>query len=399
MHIKTAHSLNALTIEACEEVIESLSLASCVPPSFILCYYTESHCASQIAKKLQFAFGSVVILGCSSCQGLMTEKGYHSNNLVGLGVWAIWDDSGSYGTAIEYYDNQDILPELAAQHALEKALVQAGREGELPELIWLHAAPGFEERVIHGLQQVLGDRVPIAGGSSADNLATGHWSMFAGHQVETQGIALAVLFPGGEIGYSFHSGYVESRALGTVTASISRTIISIDNQPAADVYCKAAGIHYQPNCQHQTIIESSTLQPLGREVGLFDSVPIFKLSHPLGVTSEGGLSLFSDIQQGDYLYLMEGTRESLISRAARVTKASLEYRTRQSEPIGALVIYCAGCMLAVKDEMSTVVDNVCRSLGDAPFIGAFTYGEQGHFVSGGSGHGNLMISSVVFYQD
>lgn len=399
MQIATAYSHLLSTQHACEEALSQLLQNAKGKPSLILCYYTEHHTALQIAKKLQFACSDTPLLGCSSCQGLMTERGYHNNNSAGLGLWAIWDSFGSYGTSIEYYDAKTIQPEQAAKIALDKALVQAGREGELPELIWLHATPGYEERVIAGLQEVLGDRVPIAGGSSADNLATGRWSILAGEQVETQGIALAVLFPGGEIGYSFHSGYVADRALGTVTASNSRTILTIDQQPAAEVYNRALGDRYQLGNQ-QVILESSSLAPLGREVGEFDTVPLFKLSHPRAITQEGGLILFSDVQVGDRLFLMEGTPDSLVSRAARVTKACFEYQLQKRTPVGALVIYCAGCMLTVREQMETVVDNVRSSLGQTPaFIGPFTFGEQGHFLSGGNGHGNLMISSVVFYQD
>ena len=63
---------------------------------------------------------------------------------------------------------------------------------------------------------------------------------------------------------------------------------------------------------------------------------------------------------------------------------------------GALVIYCAGCMLTVQDRMGEVAQGVCQVLGDKPFLGSFTFGEQGCFIGGSNHHGNLMISVVVF---
>ena len=63
---------------------------------------------------------------------------------------------------------------------------------------------------------------------------------------------------------------------------------------------------------------------------------------------------------------------------------------------GALVIYCAGCMLTVQDEMEEVAAEVREALGGKPFLGAFTFGEQGCFTGGENRHGNLMISVVVF---
>ena len=63
---------------------------------------------------------------------------------------------------------------------------------------------------------------------------------------------------------------------------------------------------------------------------------------------------------------------------------------------GALVIYCAGCMLAVQDRMDDVVAEARDALGGKPFLGAFTFGEQGCFVGGENRNGNLMIATLVF---
>jgi hypothetical protein len=53
-------------------------------------------------------------------------------------------------------------------------------------------------------------------------------------------------------------------------------------------------------------------------------------------------------------------------------------------------------MLAVQDDMPEVANNLNRSLGGRPFLGTFTFGEQGCFLEGENYHGNLMISVVIF---
>jgi hypothetical protein len=91
--------------------------------------------------------------------------------------------------------------------------------------------------------------------------------------------------------------------------------------------------------------------------------------------------------------LMKGTLESLVSRAGRVAD-----RARQKgRCIGGLVTYCAGCMLAVDDRMPEVVDSV-NSVLRAPFLGIFTFGEQGALLGPRAYHGNLMISVVSLGQ-
>ncbi|MEA2053476.1 MAG: hypothetical protein U9O90_11805 [Euryarchaeota archaeon] len=39
---------------------------------------------------------------------------------------------------------------------------------------------------------------------------------------------------------------------------------------------------------------------------------------------------------------------------------------------------------------------VKTAIGDAPFIGTFTFGEQGHIQGVGNLHGNLVNSMIVF---
>ena len=61
-------------------------------------------------------------------------------------------------------------------------------------------------------------------------------------------------------------------------------------------------------------------------------------------------------------------------------------------------IFCAGCMLTLSSAMEQVVDSLLLARQGVPFIGPYTFGEQGRFSGGENAHGNLMISTVVFYQ-
>lgn len=400
MKIATAFSVARQTQKACCEVITSIKQQLCRPPDFIVCYYSANYQYSQIAKNLQFAFLSIPMIACSSCRGVFTQAGFHSNDGAGLALWAIIDEFGSYGTGLEYIEKDSDIASIrkVCQNALLKALDDANRPGELPELIWLHSSPGYEEEIIAALEELVGGQVPIVGGSAADQSISGHWSLFNQTAVSTQGVAVAALFPGGEIGYSFHSGYVTSRALGIVTASHHRTIQSINSRPAADVYFEAIGADPQ-RVDSGSILSLSAFYPIGRPAGHLDHLPFYQLAHPRAITDSGGLKLFADIHCGDELYLMEGSRESLIRRGGRVTQMSLTEPFSRQKPIGALIIYCAGCMLAIEDDIEEVVASIRSSLVEPlPFIGAFTYGEQGHFITGKNGHGNLMSSAVIFYQ-
>ena len=79
-----------------------------------------------------------------------------------------------------------------------------------------------------------------------------------------------------------------------------------------------------------------------------------------------------------------------------IAVALLEQAGLQSSQVaGALVIFCAGCMLTVREQMDAVVDSLKRALPGVPFLGSFTFGEQGCLVGGENRHGNLMISVTL----
>mmetsp|Transcript_96385 Transcript_96385/g.274722 ORF Transcript_96385/g.274722 Transcript_96385/m.274722 type:complete len:346 (-) Transcript_96385:762-1799(-) len=94
---------------------------------------------------------------------------------------------------------------------------------------------------------------------------------------------------------------------------------------------------------------------------------------------------------------MVGTKENLQSRIAKCASHIMRDASFSiNEVKGALVIYCGGCMLAIKDEMDIPCHNLSRALGGAPFLGHHTFGEQGSFPNKTSAHGNLMFSTLVF---
>jgi hypothetical protein len=53
-------------------------------------------------------------------------------------------------------------------------------------------------------------------------------------------------------------------------------------------------------------------------------------------------------------------------------------------------------MLAVRDRMEEVRSGIVEALGGVPWLGVFTFGEQGVPTGGSASHGNLMISCTAF---
>jgi hypothetical protein len=252
--------------------------------------------------------------------------------------------------------------------------------------------------LIRGIEDLVGSRVPVIGGSSSDNALTGEWRQFANDQVYQDAVVTTVLFPAAEVMYAFHSGYEPTSRKDRVTRAEGRVLYEIGGRPAAEVYNEwTAGLISDVLDTGGNVLARATMRPLGRVVGTVGGIPYFRLSDPGSVTPEGAITLFTDVERGDEIFLMRGTRDSLVKRAGYVAQSALEtYSAAPAEIAGALVIFCAGCMLAIQDRMDEVVAGLCSALGERPFLGAFTLGEQGCFIGGENRHGNLMVSVLIF---
>jgi len=396
MKIATTFSLVPDTTEAARTAYRNLEGELGARPDLIVLYATVTHDYQALLAEIAKLAPNLSIQGGTSCQGVMTAAGFHSADGVGMGLFGISDPDGDYGVGAASIKGD---ARSAGAMAVQQAIENAGRLGEPPELVWLSGVPGNEEDVLLGIQDVIGTGVPIAGGSTADNTVEGYWHQFANGKIYSDAVVVTAMYPSTMTHLAFHSGYTTTETTGIVTRAEGRTLYEIDGRPAALVYNEWTGGVITDYLDGGNVLSATTLYPLGRVVGTVGEMPYHRLSHPDTVTSDGALTLFANIEKGEKIILMAGTRASLVSRAGRVARAALNAGRISADQIaGALVIYCAGCMLTVQDRMDEVAEEVQNALGGMPFIGTFTFGEQGCFIGGENRHGNLMISVVVFEQ-
>lgn len=386
-----AHDPDPATAVGC--LAEALGVGGGTAPDFVTLHYGGARDASAIHKAAVSAFDIGALHGGSSCLGVMTGQGAAIGPGGAVGALAIYDPGGAYGTAMEPLGS---CPRSAAAQAVRRAVLKAGRPGEAPEVVWLTAAPGSEEAVLQGIRDVIGQSALVIGGSAADDRVEGAWSMFDYDAVLKEAVVVSVMFPTALFAYAFESGYVPTTWSGTVTAAEGRTIRSIDGLPAAHVYgAWTAGLIAPPGTGSTSILSQATLCPLGCPAGEIDGVTQHILIHPAIAHADGRLEVFANVAEGDNLCLMSGSTDSLVQRAGRIVGTALgQLGTGRSE--GALVIYCGGCMLAVRARMNEVAAGVSAVLDGAPFLGLYTFGEQGEMLDGDARHANLMISCLVF---
>lgn len=390
MRIKTAQSHATDAESAIVEIAIALDISAQGKPAFLALHFGVMTDASDLAAAaLRLADA---VHGGSSCLGIMTESGIDLESGAAVGAFAIWDAAGSYGTASR---DLGIDACAAAREATEAALAAADRSGEIPDLVWLTVAPGREELVIEGIREVIGPDAIIVGGSSADNDVGGAWAQFGPDATHQDGIVVSVLFPSTPFSSDYQSGYAPTGTNGLVTRADGRRLHEIDHEPAAEAYHRwTGGAVPLAGDEDLSILADATLWPIGRITRHVAGVPFHLLAHPAVAHRDGSLELFANLSVGDRIWQMQGSADSLVARAGRVARQARD--GIRGEAAGALVVYCGGCMLSVRDRMDEVHAGIDAALGSVPWLGVFTFGEQGVPTGGRAKHGNLMISCTVF---
>lgn len=403
------HSLaaTAADTQAALRELEARITADGLRADFIFVFYGACHDDAAIHNFLRQHFPTAAFMGGTSCAGVMTEQRLWGAQSIGLLL--IDDDAGDYGVALARIGDD---PAATAEATLQAALADADCAGELPELVWIYQAPGHEEEIVAGLRRVIGDRCPVIGGSSADDDVAGHWRQLGTEGLLADGLAVAVLFPSGGISYAFQGGYEpagpsgivtrigfdHNGQSGIVTKSRGRLIAEIDGRPASQVYDAWIGNRLQEKLgTGGNVLAETTMCPLAIDAGEIGSVSHYLLIHPAAITAEGGLSTFAAVEEGTRLYSMQGDKERLVDRAGRVAAEAVASLPGGAVLAGGLMVYCAGCMLAVDNRMPDVAVKVAEGFQGLPFLGCFTFGEQGRILQCNL-HGNLMISAIAFGQ-
>jgi hypothetical protein len=397
MRIETVQGTSTGGLDSVRAAMQTLESGLGTPADMVFFHGAQDCNPKMITAALLERWPRVQVHGGSSCMGVMTRGSFRSDPR-SFGLLGVSDPAGGYGVGIA---GLQAHPREAVKKALGLALDHAGRPGEMPQLILLTAPPGCEEELLLGIGEMVGPHVPVAGGSAADDAVTGHWWVTANEVVDNQSVVVTALFPSGGVVSSFQSGYEATGKSGIITRASGHTINEIDGRQAAQLYNEWTGGLLADTLKGggKILQRISALHPVGRRAGSSGEIVEYLLSFLDTVQPDGSLTVFTEVREGERLWLMQGTDDNLVERAGRIARVSRDAlaRERGSDAVaGALVVYCASCLTYIRDRMPEVVAGLDSALGDRPYLGTFTFGEQGCFLAGGNRHGNMMVTVILF---
>jgi hypothetical protein len=382
-HRCTAAESRAATAEAAAAELVAPLQGALPGFGFIAC--TVGHDVDRLRAALARALPGVPFVGVTSCQSVVATGGL----LRGPAASALWISGVRAAVAGEAVAAGD---EATGRRLARSALTGLGLASQARVALF-HGTPGCEEALFRGVGAELGPKVALLGGSAADDDLSGTWSVFTHRQRLTAGAAVSVLEWPGKVVAPFLSGAMPTEHKGLVTRAEGRTLYEIDGRPAAEVYNGWMGDALHAALQAGgVILGETTLTPLGvmRPGGV-------TLVHPERVVlPERALATFAAVRAGEVVTLVRSTKLGMQGRPANMVMRALgEAGIRPEQIQGVLLVYCAGCMLAIQSSAEAMVSTLQAVTGKVPLAGAFHFGEQGCPAPGRAEHGNLMTGALV----
>ena len=389
-------------------------------PSLLLVFMTANVNHEKALERLnEITRGEVPYSGCTICQGAMEGNTWRSTEEMRLtSIWAIHDPDGLYkiGMADLTKMSNTYLIRKIVQQAVRDANVRKSKKSQEdpdnpvmqgdPSFIWINPPPGPEDEILFGVKDGMdGKIIEIIGGTSADNDVSGEWKQWNSEVgLVSNSMPFVIAHCSAQVKGLAFTGYSATPKVGKVTKMKgSRHIISINDQPAGQVYDDWTSGLYKDlwkDPEDSNILAPSSLYPLGQVVGKdWDNEEVYRTLHPhLLIKEDRSMTVFCDVQEGQEICMMAGTRENIQTKISAVaTNVIRSTGISTSELRGALVVFCAGAMMYVeKNGMDIACGKLDQALGGAGYLGIHTFGEQGPFPDGTNKHGNLMFSALVF---
>ena len=275
--------------------------------------------------------------------------------------------------------------------------VENAKTTRAPSYFYMVATPNNEEEYLQGIQDVIG-RVPLFGGSAADDNLEGDWKIICNNKVITDGVAVAFFYTDTEIVTSFTGDYEETDHIGIITkVENDRSLLEINGNGALKEY--ASWINQDiKNLEGRELYEKAVLNPIGikNPIGSITLIRQPLLSNDRGTktTKDDSIELGNKIVEKTAIIGLETTLDNLILSNVKVLKDAK--RKLYNEPAAYILMHSAGRRIKIDSRIDEVYKDLVKETKGVPFIMPFTCGEYGYDEHSANMCGGLMLSFTIF---
>ena len=332
------------------------------------------------------------IIGCTSSGGVITPDGYVSS-MNFAGMLSIADEDMVVGVGChEAGRDARAIGRKVAIEAVENA-----KSSRAPAYFYMVASPKEEEAYLMGIQDVIG-RVPMFGGSAADDDVIGEWKIICNDKVITDGVAVAFFYTDNEIVTSYTGAYKETSNMGLITeVKNRRNLVSIDGISALKKYAHWSNVS-PSSLKGENLLKASVTKPLGVKDPLGNLTvirhPMFGNDNGTRTVEDDTIMLGNNVVEGTAIIQLQASIDDLINANAKTLKDVK--RQLYSEPAAYILIHDGARRMIIDNRIEEVCKQLVKEARGVPFIMPFTFGEYGYDEHSSNICGGLMLSFTAF---
>ena len=310
--------------------------------------------------------GEVPLIGGSTAGEIATD-GAGDASVV---VMALGGDGFSVETAV----STDASVDMRAAGAEVAACVEdVDQHPQRVLMILSDGLSGDQQEIVRGAHGVVGAGIPLVGGCAGDDLKMEATYQFHGREVLQDSVVAASIASDGPLGVGVRHGWRRVGEPMLVTESDGNRVLSLDDQPALDVYLDRLDAPAEARVDPEAFISFALTHPLGLarrsgedHVRFMGSEPDFEQRSLLGIAT---------VPQGGMVWLMEGDAESVLNATDAACQDALA-PLESTPPLGLLAFDCIARRGVLGEEgIATEIARVCTGAEGAPVAGFYSYGE------------------------
>lgn len=250
---------------------------------------------------------------------------------------------------------------------------------------------GDQQEIVRGAYSVVGAQVPLVGGCAGDDLRMESTFVLFGDTVVNDAVVGVAIGSTAPFGIGVRHGWRKVGEPMLVTASVGSRVLTIDDEPALDVYLRRLGAPASASKDAAAFTRYALTHPLGLNRRSGEEVRFIAGAD----FDERSLQCIAQVPQGGLAWIMEGDDESVLA-ATDAACADALAQISGNHPLGLLAFDCIARRGVIGDTgIQHEVRRIADSVDGAPVAGFYTYGEIARSTGTGGFHNQTLVVLAV----
>lgn len=360
------------------------ALAGRTDAALLVVFASDALDLEALGEAVRAAAPGVPLVGCST-SGEIAAQGATDGGVV---VMALGGPGFSVATAAAAVPEHGLR---GAGAAVAQAAEQVAGSPHRVLLLLSDGLAGDQEEIVRGAYSVLGAEVPLVGGCAGDDLRMVETSQLHDSRVLKGCVVAAAIGSDGPLGIGVEHGWRRVGDPMVVTASDGVRVLSLDDEPALDVYLRRLGAPAEAATDPAAFTRFALTHPLGLSRRSTEEVRMVAEAD----FASRSLVCIARVPQGGLAWIMEGDDSSVLAATDAACSAALS-ALGGAPPVGMFAFDCIARRGVLGDAgIAREVDRIAQHAGDAPVGGFYTYGEIAKSSAVGGFHNQTLVVLAV----